>query len=52
LTRGHVRADNESSSHMIAWIGWANRFLVVAYCVWVVTVARLALRVRRQPRPT
>ena len=52
LTRGHARADSESSSHMIAWIGWANRFLVVAYCVWVVTVARLALRVRRQPRPT
>jgi len=33
----------------IASVGWANRLLVVVYCVWVVTVARQALQLRRQP---
>jgi hypothetical protein len=28
-------------------IGWTNRFLVVAYCAWVVTVAWQALKLRR-----
>jgi hypothetical protein len=32
-------------------IGWTNRLLVVAYCVWVLTVASQALRLRRQ-RPS
>jgi hypothetical protein len=51
MTSGHARADNESSFHMITWFGWANRFLVVAYCVWTATVAGLALRMRRRSRP-
>jgi hypothetical protein len=24
---------------VIAWVGWANRFLIVAYCAWVIHVA-------------
>jgi hypothetical protein len=51
MTRGHGRADTESGSHMIALIGWTNRLLIVAYCVWIATVAGLALRLRRQSRP-
>ena len=29
---------------VIALVGWANRFLIVVYCAWVITVARLALK--------
>jgi hypothetical protein len=32
-------------------IGWTNRFLVVAYCAWVVTVAWQALKLRRRASP-
>lgn len=31
-------------SGVIALVGWANRFLIVSYCVWVITVARHALK--------
>jgi hypothetical protein len=34
-------------AHLGRSIGWANRLLVVAYCVWAATVARQALHVRR-----
>lgn len=30
---------------VIAWVGWSNRLLVIAYCAWVIAVARLAIRV-------
>ena len=33
---------------VIALVGWANRFLIVVYCVWVMTVARQVIRMRRQ----
>ncbi|HSB01192.1 MAG TPA: DUF998 domain-containing protein [Anaerolineales bacterium] len=33
---------------VIAFVGWANRFLIVAYCAWVMTVARQALKLRGQ----
>ena len=33
---------------VIAFVGWANRLLIVVYCVWVMTVARQAVRVRGQ----
>ena len=33
---------------VIAWVGWANRFLIVAYCAWVITVAWLVIKVRGQ----
>jgi hypothetical protein len=35
---------------VIALVGWANRFLIVVYCVWVITVARQALKLRNQER--
>ncbi len=34
---------------VIALVGWANRFLIVAYCAWVITVAWHAIKLRRQP---
>jgi len=33
---------------VIAWVGWANRLLIVVYCAWVLTVARQALQLQRQ----
>ena len=33
---------------VIALVGWTNRFLIGAYCAWVITVAWQALRVREQ----
>lgn len=33
---------------VIAWVGWANRFLIVAYCAWVIIVAWQALKLRKQ----
>jgi hypothetical protein len=32
---------------VIAYVGWANRILVVVYCVWVITVAWLDEKVTR-----
>ena len=31
-------------SGVIAFVGWANRFLIVVYCLWVVTVAWQAIK--------
>lgn len=28
---------------VIAWVGWANRFLIVAYCAWVINVVWQAM---------
>jgi hypothetical membrane protein len=33
---------------VIAFVGWANRLLVLAYCAWVATVAWLAIQLRRE----
>jgi len=33
---------------VIALVGWANRLLIVVYCVWVITVAWQAIRLRRE----
>ena len=35
---------------VIALVGWANRLLIVVYCVWVMTVARLILRMPSSER--
>lgn len=35
-------------SGVIALVGWANRFLIVVYCVWIITVTRQALKLRSQ----
>lgn len=32
---------------VIALVGWANRFLIVVYCSWVMTVAWLAMKLSR-----
>jgi hypothetical membrane protein len=34
---------------VIAWVGWADRLLVVAYCAWVMTAAWQAIRLRARP---
>jgi hypothetical membrane protein len=34
------------SGYRPLFVGWANRLVVVLYCVWVVTVAMAALRLR------
>ena len=31
---------------VIALVGWANRFLIVAYCVWVINAAWQAIKLR------
>jgi hypothetical protein len=33
---------------VIALVGWANRFLIVVYCIWVMTVAWQAIKVYGQ----
>jgi hypothetical protein len=48
LTRGHNRAEHKITRPSIALVGWANRLLVVVYCVWAITVAWQALQLRRQ----
>jgi len=35
-------------SGVIALVGWANRFLIVVYCAWVMTAARQALKLHNQ----
>lgn len=32
---------------VIGLVGWANRVLVVIYCVWVMTIAWLGIKLRR-----
>ena len=53
---GHIPADGKAlpletalPPGVIALVGYANRLLIVAYCVWVVAVARQALRLQRRP---
>jgi len=45
---GYTRVGNKTTPGIMPFVGWANRLLVVVYCVWVVTVASQALRLRRQ----
>jgi Na+-driven multidrug efflux pump len=49
MIRGHSGPGNKMAPDGIAVVGWANRLLVVVYCVWVVTIAREALKLRRKP---
>jgi hypothetical protein len=48
MIRGYTWAGNKMTPDVIAVVGWANRLLVLVYCVWVVTVAWKALQLRRQ----
>ena len=36
-------------SGVIAVVGWANRFLIIAYCVWVMIVARHVVMMKSRP---
>ena len=45
MIRGYTLAGSR-----IVFVGWANRLLVVLYCMWAVTVAIQALRLRRPLR--
>lgn len=36
---------------VVAWVGWANRLLVVTYCAWAMTVAWQAIRLREHAGP-
>ena len=49
MIRGYTWDGNKNPGDVIAVVGWANRLLVVVYCVWVVTLAMQALRLRRRP---
>jgi len=33
---------------VIAFVGWTNRFLIVAYCAWVITVAWQTIKISRR----
>jgi len=33
---------------VIALVGWANRFLIVVYCVWTISVAQQAIKLGKQ----
>ena len=43
---GYTRAGNKMTPDVIALVGWPNRMLVVLFCVWVMTVAYHAIRLR------
>lgn len=45
---GYTRAGNRLTLDGIAVVGYANRLLVVLYCVWVMAVAWQAIRLCAQ----
>lgn len=51
-TGGDMTADSTTVTTLpdgvIALVGWTNRFLVVVYCVWVITAARQAIKIHGQ----
>jgi hypothetical protein len=56
-TFGHVggglpaQAPKTLPPGVIGLVGWADRLLVVVYCVWVITVALLAIKLRGLGHP-
>ena len=50
MIRGYTWAGDKMTPGVFAVVGWANRLLVVVYCVWVVAVARQAIQLRRNRR--
>jgi len=46
LVTGYLRAGNRVTRDSFAFIGWANRLLIVAYCTWQMVVAGQPLRRR------
>ncbi len=49
MIRGRTGAGHAMSPGSIAVVGWANRLVVVVYCMWLVTVAVQALRLQQRP---
>jgi hypothetical protein len=51
-TGGDMTVDSTTVTTLpegvIALVGWTNRFLVVVYCVWVITAARQAIKIHGQ----
>ncbi len=48
LMKGFSQADGKMTPGAIAFVGWANRLLIVVYCVWVMTVAWQAIQLRTE----
>jgi Protein of unknown function (DUF998) len=48
MIRAHPRGSGKMASGTFAVVGWANRLLVVIYCVWLMTVAWQAIQLRRK----
>jgi hypothetical protein len=46
-TSANAEAVTTLPEGVIALVGWANRFLIVVYCSWVMTVAWLAMKLSR-----
>jgi hypothetical protein len=46
---GDIRGGNKMTPDVSPFVAWANRLLVLVYCLWVMTVAAQALQLRRQP---
>jgi hypothetical protein len=44
LMAGYIRAGNRMTRDSFAFMGWANRLLILAYCVWQMVIAGQALR--------
>ena len=38
---------NEIPAGVIAVVGWANRFLIVVYCIWIITIASKAVKLKK-----
>jgi hypothetical protein len=49
MIRGHTGSGHKMPIGAIEVVGWANRLLVVVYCVWALTVARQVLQKCRRP---
>ena len=43
LMAGYMRAGNRMTRDSFAFMGWANRLLILAYCVWQMVMAGQAL---------
>jgi hypothetical protein len=52
MMSGYTWSGNKLTPDVIAVVGWANRLLVVVYCLWAITVAWQAVRHRRRPSPS
>jgi hypothetical protein len=52
MFNGFSHAGGKMTPDVIAFVGWTNRLLIVAYCAWVMTVAWEAISLRRgRPSP-